>query len=138
MKRSLTDSNVTYRLPQPGELKDRLSFRTRQDVPMAGGGTQPIYTEQFKLWGRVRQISGSAYLHSKQIGEDITHTIIIRRRDDITTDMEVLHDSAIYRVMRVSSINDGRRFTRIDAKELGADIAVDELSTFYGGYGGNV
>lgn len=140
MKRSLTEINATYRLPQPGELNERLLFRVRQDVPAPGGGTSPVYTTSFYAWGRVRQVSDSAYLHSMQTDEKITHVIVIRRRTDITSDMEIVLDGSVYRVVRVGKLNDGRRFTRISVKELGADTPDDPppgLSTFYGGYDGN-
>jgi|GEM_PF-177063 len=140
MKRSLTEVNATYRLPNPGELNKRLDFRTRQDVPAPGGGTQPVYTAQFKAWGRVRQVSDSVYQHSMQTGESITHLITIRRRPDITSDMEIVLNGAVFRVIRVGALNDGRRFIRISVKELGAEIPDDPpqvKSTFYGGYDGN-
>ncbi|MCU6199114.1 phage head closure protein [Citrobacter cronae] len=139
MKRSLTELNATYRLPQPGELNERLLFRTRQDTPASGGGTEPIYTTSFYVWGRIRQVSDSAYLHSMQTTEKITHIIIIRRRTDITNDMEVVLNGMVYRVVRVGKLNDGKRFNRISVKELGAETP-DDLpsgsSTFYGGYDG--
>lgn len=139
MKRSLTEVNATYRLPQPGELNERLQCRIRQDVPAPDGRRQSVYTEEFTVWGRVRQVSGSAYLHSMQVNETITHTIIIRRRKGITNDMEILRaDGHVYRVIRVGELNDGRRFTRIDVKELGAETPDNPplgQSTFYGGYG---
>lgn len=140
MKRNLTEVNATYRPPQPGELNERLQFRTRQDVPAAYGGTEPVYTRSFECWGRVRQVSDSAYLNSMQTDENITHVIVIRRRTDITNDMEVVRGGSVYRVVRVGALNDGRRFSRISVKELGAEVPDDPPmggSTFYGGYHGN-
>ncbi|WP_449567092.1 phage head closure protein [Lelliottia nimipressuralis] len=140
MKRTLTEVNATYRLPQPGELSERLAFRTRQDVPAEGGGTLPVYTDNFECWGRVRQLSGTAYLNSMQTDEKITHTIVIRKRTGINTNMEIVTGGVVYRVMRAGPLNDGRRFTRIDAKALHTK-EMDDLpqggSTFYGGYHGN-
>lgn len=140
MKRKLTEINATYRLPQPGELNERLEFRTRQDVPAPNGGTEPVYTNTFSCWGRVRQVSDSAYLNSMQTDEKITHVIVIRRRSDITNSMEVIRGDAVYRVVRAGELNDGKRFSRISVKELGAESPDDPPpgeSTFYGGYHGN-
>ncbi|SAF46558.1 phage head closure protein [Enterobacter kobei] len=140
MKRQLNEVNATYRLPQPGELNERLQFRTRQDVPEPGGGTEPVYTKTFECWGRVRQVSDSAYLNSMQTDEKITHVIVIRRRSDITNSMEVVRGGSVYRVVRAGALNDGKRFTRISVKELGAEVPDDPPlgeSTFYGGYNGN-
>ncbi|MDK9356711.1 phage head closure protein [Lelliottia wanjuensis] len=138
MKRSLTEVNATYRLPQPGELNERLHFRTRQDVPAPGGGTEPVYTKTFECWGRVRQVSDSAYLNSMQTDEKITHVIVIRRRTDITNSMEVVRDGSVYRVVRVGTLNNGKQFSRISVKELGSetpDNPPSGESTFYRGYG---
>lgn len=138
MKRSLTEVNATYRLPQPGELNERLQFRTRQDVPIPGGGTEPVYTEAFSVWGRVRQVSDSAYLNSMQTDEKITHVIVIRYRADITNSMEVVRGGSVFRVVRAGALNDGKRFSRISVKELGAEIPDDPPlggSVFKGGFG---
>ncbi|ELA6496120.1 phage head closure protein [Salmonella enterica] len=140
MKRQLTDVNATYRLPQPGELSERLAFRTRQDVPAEGGGTLPVYTDNFECWGKVRQLSGTAWRDSMQTDEKITHTVIIRKRSGINTDMEIVTGGVVYRVIRAGPLNDGRRFTRIDAKALHTeemDNPPPGGSTFYGGYHGN-
>lgn len=140
MKRQLTEVNATYRLPQPGELRERLVFRTRRDVPAEGGGTRPVYSDTFSCWGRVRQLSGTAYLNSMQTDEKITHTILIRKRSGINTDMEIVTGGVVYRVIRAGAMNDGRRYTRIDAKALHAEEIADLPpggSTYYGGYNGN-
>lgn len=135
MKRSLTDINATYRLPQPGELNERLRMRYRQDVPAPDGGRQPIYTEEFAVWGKVRQISGSAYKNNMQIDDGITHVIVIRKRSNISTDMEIIRqDGSIYRVVSVGNLNDGRCYIRINVKELRLDDIPCVASTFYGGY----
>ncbi|HGW6102657.1 TPA: phage head closure protein [Citrobacter werkmanii] len=139
MKRTLTEQRQTYREPEDGELNCRVEFRTRQDVPAPGGGTQPAYTSEFKTWGKFRQVSGSAYLHSMQVQETITHTITIRRRK-VTNDMEAVIDGTAYRVVRAGAMNEGKTFTYIELKELGAETP-DDLpagsSTFYGGYDGH-
>lgn len=140
MKRTLTEQRQTYREPEDGELDCRVEFRIRQDVPAPSGGTRPVYTNMFKTWGKFRQVSGSAYLHSMQINEVISHTIAIRHRK-VTTDMEAVIDGSVYRVMRAGAMNDGKTFTYIELKELGAETLNDPPlgeSTFYGGYGGNV
>lgn len=140
MKRTLTEQRQTYREPEDGELDCRVEFRARQDVPATNGGTQPVYTSMFKTWGKFRQVSGSAYLHSMQVQETITHTLTIRRRK-ITTDMEAVIDGSVYRVVRSGSLNgqgEPNTFTHIELKELGAEVPDDPPpgeSTFYGGYG---
>lgn len=139
MKRTLTEQRQTYREPEDGELDCRVEFRTRQDVPAPGGGTQPLYTSEFKTWGKFRQVSGSAYLHSMQVQETITHTITIRRRK-VNNDMEAVIDGNVYRVVRAGAMNEGKTFTYIELKELGAESPDNPPpggSTFYGGYHGN-
>lgn len=142
MKRTLTEQRQTYREPEDGELDCRVTFRTRQDLPAPGGGTQPVYIDIFKTWGKFRQVSGSAYLHSMQVQEIITHTLTIRYRK-VTNDMEVVIDDSVYRVVRAGALNgqgESRTFTHIELKELGAETPDDPpvgRSTFYGGYDGN-
>ncbi|EKN2322773.1 phage head closure protein [Salmonella enterica] len=141
MKRSLTEQRKTYREPEDGELDCRVEFRTRHDAPSPGGGTQPVYTSTFKTWGKFRQVSGSAYLHSVQVQETITHTVTIRYRR-VTNDMEAVIDGSVYRVMRAGAMNGEKNFIYIELKELGAETPDDpppglSQSTFYGGYNGS-
>ncbi|MDU1063062.1 MAG: phage head closure protein [Leclercia adecarboxylata] len=136
MKRTLTEQRKTYREPEDGELDCRVNFRTREDVPNPSGGTSPIYRETFRTWGKFRQVSGSAYLHSMQVSEAITHTLTIRRRK-ITSDMEAVIDGDVFRVVRAGALNGDKTFTHIELKELGAESPEDPPlgeSTFYGGY----
>lgn len=125
-----------YRVPNPGELNRRVTFRTRQDEPGADGGTHPVYTDEFTVWAKVRPISGIAYRNSVQTGEVVTHAITIRLRP-VSTDMEAVLDGRVYRVMRALDMNDERRFTYIEVKELGLDGIQDAVAeTVFGmGYG---
>lgn len=139
MKRTQREISQTLRSPTPGELNRRVQFRVRQDIPAPGGGLTAEYTDSFKAWARVRQVAGSAYLHSVQIDETITHTVTIRYRRDVNTDMEAVFGGQVYRVMRVGDLNDEHRFTFIEVKELGSEDPQDPplTSTFYGGYDGH-
>ncbi|WP_455424799.1 phage head closure protein [Dryocola sp. LX212] len=125
-----------YRVPTPGELNRRVTFRTRQDVPGTHGGTDPIYDEHFTVWAKVRPISGIAYRNSVQTGEVVTHAITIRLRP-VNTDMEAVLDGRVYRVMRALDMNDERRFSYIEVKELGLDGIQDAVPdpSFGGGFG---
>ncbi|MBU9866813.1 phage head closure protein [Rahnella aceris] len=134
MKRTQREIDQTYRSPNPGELNKRVTFRTRLDTPGADSGLVPTFPSEFDAWAKIRQVSGSAYKNSVQIGEKITHTITIRKRP-VNNDMEVLCGDAVYRVQRVLDLNNEGRFTYIEVTELGPDTAPSE-STFYGGYGG--
>lgn len=128
-----------YREPTPGEMNRRITFRSRQDVPGPGGDRNPVYTNEFTVWAKVRPIAGAAYQRGVQVDEVITHGITIRIRDDISTEMEAIDDKqCVYRVVRALDMNDSRRFTYIEVKALGSvSISSVPQSTFYGGYSGN-
>lgn len=128
-----------YREPTYAELNRRVRFRVRHDVPAPNAGRNTISTEEFTVWAKIRPIAGAAYQRGVQTGEVVTHGITIRLRD-IGTEMEAVDDKdRVYRVVRAMDMNNSRKFTYIEVKELGPDQSFPDTnaqrSTFYGGYG---
>lgn len=108
-----------------GKLKHFVRFRRHLDVPNGQLGLDETYPTEFDRWAGIEQISAATYYGAKQVGESVTHWIVIRRGtgtrpQDLTTDWVIEHDGQRYRVSRARTHPDDDRFTAIEAFELGA------------------
>ncbi|WP_413722691.1 phage head closure protein [Sodalis sp. RH24] len=115
-----------FRNPTIGELDKRALFRTREDVPTDDGtvGVQAVYTEMFRTWCRLAPVGESVRIGSEQIDNAVTHKIIIRYREGITTDYEIVIDGLAYRVKGTVGLNGKKQFLVVSAEELGVDDGI--------------
>ncbi|MBJ2078392.1 MULTISPECIES: phage head closure protein [Serratia] len=120
MKRRFVESSGTYRMPQAGELRERVKFRTRKDAPVSDYGVEPEYDHLFTTWAKINQVSAATYHEGAQAGEIVTHRIIIRYRPaGVSSDAEITHNETVYRIRRITDMNSARRFLMLECEELG-------------------
>lgn len=106
-------------LPTVGELNRLVTIRRWQDVPNAAFGVDQTFDAGVQVWAKVEPVAGAIYYGTKQTGENVTHRFVIRYRIGITAEHVVEYAGVRYRIQRVSDMNDARRFTVIEAQELG-------------------
>ncbi|XZG71723.1 phage head closure protein [Chitinibacteraceae bacterium HSL-7] len=105
--------------PQIGRLNRRIVLERRADQPAGAFGMVEQRSDGVPCWADVMPVSGSAWQDGRQTGTEVTHRFLIRYRTDVTLDHEITYNGIRYRVQRVSDLDDRRRFTVIDALELG-------------------
>ena len=108
-----------------GKLKHRVKIRLHLDVPNASQGLDETYSSGIDRWADIEQIGSAAYYGSKQVGEEVTHWIVVRRGvgtrpEDLTTDWVVEHGGRRYRIKRSRLHPKSDQFTAIEALDLGA------------------
>lgn len=108
-----------------GLLKDRVKIRRHTNVPNVAFGLNELYDVGLDRWARLQQISAATYYGAKQVGENVTHWIELRRAtgtqpEDLTTDFVVEFKGRRYRVVRSRVHPDDDQFTAIEALDLGA------------------
>jgi head-tail adaptor len=114
------------RVPQIGELNRRVTLRTRFDTPNDGFGISSEYQDVTKCWAKMEPIATAVYWGGVQTDtmgnrqrEFISHRAIIRYRPHLDSNHELLLKERVYRVRRVSDLNDLRLFTVLELEELG-------------------
>ena len=101
-----------------GKLKKRLDIQTFTEVPSAQYATTKTWTTTATVWGNIEPIKGSVYFASKQIGENVTHKIIVRfPASSITTENWVLHNSIRYRIRAVRNLAQDNRYIELMCEE---------------------
>jgi SPP1 family predicted phage head-tail adaptor len=99
-----------------GDLNRRLVLEAPAENDDGTGGVIRLYDIVTTLWGQVTPLAASADNTASSLGAALRFRIVIRARDDITTQHRLLDGAHIYRVIAVRLSAD-RRFLEIDAEE---------------------
>lgn len=112
------------KLPTIGDLKRRVTIRRWADIPAMGTGIDQSFDAGVLAWAMIEPVGSAIFFGTKQVGEEVTHRIIIRRTTALTdrtlTGEHVVESEGVrYRVKRASDINDARRFVMLEVESLG-------------------
>lgn len=103
-----------------GRLRYRILIQQRTDVPTGIFGMAQEHAPGEKAWADVRPVTGVTYRDGVQTGQRITHRFYIRYRAALSDADEIIYNGRKYRIERVTDWKERRRFTVIEAEELGA------------------
>ena len=101
-----------------GQLRHRVTIALRQDVPDAFTGLDETHVQPAPVWAGLFPVGGATWIGSRQVGDAITHRIVIRYRPGITADHEVTKGARRFRIRRVSDWEERGRWTLMDCEEL--------------------
>lgn len=110
---------MSYRDLGAGELDRYVLVRLRTDRPAADMGLESEIFEPTWRWSNIKPVGTAVYSAGVQTDNKITHRVIVRRFEGITTEHEIVEGEVIYRVKRSAPMNGGKRFTVIEVEELG-------------------
>ena len=74
-------TNSGYRT---GQLRHRVVIALRQDVPDAFTSLQATFSNPKPFWAGIFPVSGATYIGSQQVGDLVTHRIVVRYQAGIT------------------------------------------------------
>jgi SPP1 family predicted phage head-tail adaptor len=101
-----------------GQLRHRVTIALRQDVPDAFTDLNTVFSNPEPIWAGLFPVGGATWVGSRQVGDTITHRIVIRFRPGITADHEVSKGDRRFRIRRVSDWEERGRWTLMDCEEL--------------------
>lgn len=112
------------REPTAAELKHRLVIKRWQDMPAMGGGISQSNTTVATVWAKIEPVGNAIFFGTKQVGEDVTDRIFIRRTAALTdrtiTGEHICEcDGQRYRVKRASALNGGKVWLMLEVECLG-------------------
>jgi head-tail adaptor len=99
-----------------GDMNRRLVLEAPVESDDGAGGVNRLYDVVTVLWGQVMPLAARADATADSLGAVLRFRIVIRARDDITTQHCLLDGAHIYRVVAARPSAD-RRFLEIDAEE---------------------
>jgi SPP1 family predicted phage head-tail adaptor len=104
-------------MTDPGELKHRLTLEEPVETPDGAGGVTRSYATVTTLWAAVTPVAARASVEAASLAATITHRILIRWRDDVTTRHRLRDGARIFRIAALRESDGDGRFTAIDAQE---------------------
>ena len=93
-----------------GKLRHRLTLEAPTRTADGAGGARRGWRQVAKLWGSMRDISGSETEYAKAPSAAKKTEIIIRFREDITPDMRFLYGTRQLNITAILDQRGNRRF----------------------------
>jgi SPP1 family predicted phage head-tail adaptor len=113
------------KMPQSGELRERVEIFTVKDVPSGDAGVRADFAPVGSDFAKLEPVGETIMQGSVQTGDTITHRMTVRYRDDLTTRHVVEFEGQRYKVKRVTDLSGMRRFTIAMLELLGDRSEVD-------------
>lgn len=110
--------------PQAGELDRRVTIKRWQDMPALSGSITVSDTLVAAVWAKIEPVGNAIFYGTRQVGEDVTDRIYIRRTAALTertiTGEHVCESGGRrYRVRRASALNGEKKFVLLEVECLG-------------------
>ncbi len=102
-----------------GRLNNRVQIQSYTETQDDTSFTNRIWTTVYTVWADITPVKGNVMFDSKQVGANVTHKIIIRYQDYITTENWVYFDSRRFRIRFVRNLDERNRFIELLCEEEG-------------------
>ncbi len=112
-------SSVTMLRDLPSQKLDkRVQIRRRTDEPIGLNELESFFSETVYRWARIQPVGSAIYAEGQQTGHYITHRVYMRHVDGISSAHEIVHNDNVYRVLRSSDVDGGKRYTVLEVEQL--------------------
>lgn len=105
-------------MSNPGLLRQRLTLEAPVESADGAGGVVRSHDAVATLWAEVTPVSAARVLEGERLGARITHRIVIRFADDITTKHRFRDGARVFRIVSLRERDTLRRFLQIEAEEM--------------------
>jgi len=108
-----------------GDMREKIGLNERSIRPPAYGSADitEAYTLIANVWAKVDtldyQSSGRREFDGVDVGESATHAFTIRYRDGVTAETVIDYGGELYKILRVTDLDERHQFLKLDAKVLG-------------------
>jgi len=100
-----------------GDLRHRITIQTHTETRDAIGGVVKTWISSSKRWGSIRPLSGQELVSAKQVDPKVSHKIVIRYQEGLTTDQRLLNNSRVFNISSILNIQERDKLMVILAKE---------------------
>lgn len=115
------------KMPTIGDLRERLTFTRRYEVPTTGGATTETFTDDFTVSGKIVPVGAITRLDMAQTATPITHKAWVRYRDDITTRHWLEWKDRRFNIKGLAYMGERTRFIELVLEEIESLVAVGVL-----------
>jgi len=101
----------------PGDLNRRLVIEEPVETPDGAGGMTRSYEAAATVWASVVPLSARHAIEAMGQGATVTHRIVLRHREDLTTRHRLRDGSRLFRIDTLRDADGRRRYLEIRAEE---------------------
>lgn len=101
----------------PGLLNRRLVLEAPVEAPDESGGVIRDYEAAATLWASVTPLSARERGEADRHGASVTHRIVLRFRNDLTTRHRLRAGERLFRIVALRDQDGSARFLEIEAEE---------------------
>jgi SPP1 family predicted phage head-tail adaptor len=95
---------------QSGKLRFRAQIQQKAQTTSSSGQNTIAWSELDTVWCSVRTLTGREYFAHDKANAEVTHIVVIRWLDTVTTEMRIVWDS---RTLNIESIAEDKTHERM-------------------------
>jgi SPP1 family predicted phage head-tail adaptor len=93
-----------------GDLRHKLVLESETRLPDGGGGATVGWTPVAEVWASVKPVSGEEKVMAEAITGQVSHLVVVRRRDGVTPAMRFRMADRILAILSVLDLDERRRW----------------------------
>ncbi len=97
---------MTARKTTSSRLRHRLTLQEEVITPDSAGGYVKSWDDIANLWAEIVPFNGREKFFSGKIQAEITHKVLLRFREDITTAHRLLFESRVFNIRAIMNVRE--------------------------------
>jgi SPP1 family predicted phage head-tail adaptor len=103
---------------RPGKLRHRVTLQKIESVRQPGGTYEEQLVDVATVWANIIPKRGTERYQAQQIESELSHTIVLRYRSDVTPQMKVKYGERLFDIESVINVGERNRKMEIEAIEV--------------------
>lgn len=102
------------------DLRQRIQFQFLSRTADGQGGWNEVWAPlvaDSDVWAKIKPVSAKERYFSQRIEENISHQIIIRWKEGLTSEMRILFENRIFQIHGIRRDDERRFFMTLDCEE---------------------
>ena len=101
-----------------GKLNKRVNIQSSELVRDPAGQSLPQWTTDDEVWAKISPATGRELYAGEQVKAEVTHTVLIRYYDGLTTKHRIEFGSRIFDINFIKDIDERNRYMQLLCKEV--------------------
>jgi SPP1 family predicted phage head-tail adaptor len=100
-----------------GEMRKQVSIEVEQPTTDNAGGYALGWTTLATVWAQITPVSGNEVYTAQHLEGHVTHHVLMRYRDDVTSDMRLSYNSRVFNIHAVLNTGERNQWTVLLVEE---------------------
>jgi len=103
--------------PNVGRMEHKIDIIRKTTARKDGGGITETWTKNVSVWSSIKPKKINELLAAQNLEQQVSHTIVIRYKSDLTTDDLIRFGTRFMRIKSIINIDERNRYHQISALE---------------------